>query len=52
VTNIHGATAGRGPPLTNMHRYPSLDSKTLLLLHSFNGVSIGVATEGLKLKTQ
>jgi len=38
---LHGST---GHPM-NMHKYPSLASKTLVLLHSFPGVDVGVATE-------
>ena len=49
---LHGASAGRGPPRQNMHKYPSLVSNTLLLLHSFPAVTLGVATEGPMLKTE
>jgi len=41
-TNLHGST-GHLP--MNMHKYPSLASNTLLLLHSFPSVGVGVATE-------
>ena len=40
-----------GAPPKNMHKYLSLASNSLLLLHSFPGVSVGVATEVLKVKS-
>ena len=52
-SRLHVSSPVRGStPRQNMHKYPPFASNTLLLWQSFPSVSVGVATEGPKLKTE